>query len=216
LCEKFLLSRNRVTLKKAEKLIDLILARCSTRSFLPDVPDRQLIDRLIDCAASAPNAHNAQPWKFYILEDGERKMVLLRKMMERFAQDLERDKVSLQEIDRRTFGSVETFSKAPVLVLTCLDMTDMTVYADEPRAETERIMGIQSVAAATQNLLLAAWAHGLGGCWYCAPLFCQGLIQKNLGLPQTHEPQAFITIGYPDTNTLKPLRKPIDEIRFRL
>jgi len=179
------------------------------------VPDRQLIDRLIDCAAAAPNAHNAQPWRFYILEDGERRVVLLRKMMQRFARDLERDKVSRQEIDRRTFGSVETFSRAPVLVLACLDMTDMTGYADEPRVEAERIMGIHSVAAAIQNLLLAAWAHGLGGCWYCAPLFCQGLIQKNLGLPRTHEPQAFITIGYPNANAGKPPRKPIDEIRFR-
>jgi len=173
------------------------------------------MDRLIDCAAAAPNAHNAQPWRFYILEDGQRRMVLLRKMMQRFTRDLERDKVSRQEIDRRTFGSVETFSQAPVLVLACLDMTDMTGYADEPRAEAERIMGIHSVAAAIQNLLLAAWAHGLGGCWYCAPLFCQGLVRKSLGLPRTHEPQAFITIGYPDTNAGKPPRKPIDEIRFR-
>jgi len=142
-------------------------------------------------------------------------MVLVRKMMERFAQDLERDKVSRQEIDRRSFGSVETLGKAPVLILACLDMTDMTRYADAPRVEAERIMGIQSVAAAIQNLLLAAWAQGLGGCWYCAPLFCYDLIQKSLDLPQTHEPQAFITIGYPDTNAAKPLRKPIDEIRFR-
>jgi F420 biosynthesis protein FbiB-like protein len=180
------------------------------------VPDRQLIDRLIDCAAAAPNAHNAQPWRFYILEDGERKMELLLKMMKRFARDLKRDKVSRQEIDRRTSGSVKTFCKAPVLVLACLDMTDMTRYADEPRAEAERIMGFHSVAAAIQNLLLAAWAQGLGGCWYCAPLFCQGLVQKTLGLPQTHEPQAFITIGYPDKNARKPPRKPIHEIRFRL
>ena len=205
-----------MTLNNAKKLIDLILARRSTRSFLPDLPDRQLIDRLIDCAVAAPNAHNAQPWRFYILEDRERRMVLLRKMMERFARDLERDKVSRQEIDTRTFGSVETLGKAPVLILACLDMTDMTRYADAPRVEAERIMGIQSVAAAIQNLLLAAWAHGLGGCWYCAPLFCHALIQKNLGLPQTHEPQAFITIGYSDTNAAKPHRKPIDEIRFRL
>ena len=204
-----------MTLNNTEKLIDLILARRSTRSFLPDVPDRQLMDRLIDCAAAAPNAHNAQPWRFYILEDRKQRMVLVRKMMERFAQDLERDKVSRQEIDRRSFGSVETLGKAPVLILACLDMTDMTRYADAPRVEAERIMGIQSVAAAIQNLLLAAWAQGLGGCWYCAPLFCYDLIQKSLDLPQTHEPQAFITIGYPDTNAAKPLRKPIDEIRFR-
>jgi len=180
------------------------------------LPDRQLIDRLIDCAVAAPNAHNAQPWRFYILEDRKRRMVLLRKIMARYIQDLKRDKVSRQEIDRRTFGSVETLGKAPVLVLACLDMTNMTQYSDEPRIEAERIMGIQSVAAGIQNLLLAAWAHGLGGCWYCAPLFCQGLIQENLGLPLTHEPQAFITIGYPDTIVSKPLRKPIDEIRFRL
>ena len=74
--ETFLLAMKYMTLKKAEELVDSILSRCSTRSFLSDIPDMQLIDRLIDCAAAASNAHNAQPWRFYIIENGKRKKVL--------------------------------------------------------------------------------------------------------------------------------------------
>ena len=58
-------------------------------------------------------------------------------------------------------------------------------------------MAVQSVALACQNLLLAAHAHGLGACWMCAPLFVPELVRDTLDLPQTWEPQALITLGYP-------------------
>ena len=35
-------------------------------------------------------------------------------------------------------------------------------------------MGVQSVALACQNLLLAAHAQGLGACWMCAPAVVRG------------------------------------------
>lgn len=209
-------SRSKVTVNNTEKLVDLIKARRSVRRFKPQVPDSQIIDRLIECATSAPNAHNAQPWRFYILEDRSRRMMLLQKMKERFAQDLKKDKINGNEIYRRTTNSMEAFSQAPVLILVCLDMTDMSSYSDDQRAEAERVMGIQSVASAINNLLLAAFAHGIAGCWYCAPLFCHGLIRESLSLPQSHEPQALITLGYPYTHPGKPPRKHLDEIRYRI
>jgi nitroreductase len=73
-------------------------------------------------------------------------------------------------------------------------------------------MGVQSVALACQNLLLAAHHHGLAGCWMCAPLFCPDLVIETLALPATWQPQALLTLGYPldDAPTHKP-RNPLEQ-----
>jgi nitroreductase len=71
-------------------------------------------------------------------------------------------------------------------------------------------MGVQSVALACQNLLLAAHAKGLGACWMCAALFVPELIRTTLDLPETWEPQALITLGYP-AESRDSLRQPATE-----
>jgi nitroreductase len=71
---------------------------------------------------------------------------------------------------------------------------------------------VQSAAAATQNLLLAASANGLGACWCCAPLFCPGVVRRALGLPAGFAPQALVTLGRPAHTPPVPPRKALDDI----
>ena len=69
-------------------------------------------------------------------------------------------------------------------------------------------MAAQSTALAAQNLLLAAHDAGLGACWMCAPLFCPDVVSTQLDLPADWEPQALLTLGYPDEqkqSTRQPL-----------
>jgi coenzyme F420-0:L-glutamate ligase/coenzyme F420-1:gamma-L-glutamate ligase len=80
----------------------------------------------------------------------------------------------------------------------CMTMADMDRYPDARRTRAERIMGIQSVAMAGQNLLLAAHALGVGACWMCAPLFCPDTVAKALNLPPGWEAQGLVTLGYPE------------------
>ncbi len=107
--------------------------------------------------------------------------------------------------------SVERFTSASVLVLACLSLEDMDKYPDEERQSCERDLAVQSLGAAIQNLLLAAHAYSLGACWYCAPIFCKEVVRQALGLPDEVEPQALITLGYPDEAPKMPLRRPIQE-----
>ncbi len=86
------------------------------------------------------------------------------------------------------------------------------MYPDRKRRAAERVMGIQSVAAAIQNVLLTATAEGLGACWCCAPLFCQGLVRRVLRLPRDWEPQALVTIGYSGHNPPRPPRKRLEDV----
>jgi coenzyme F420-0:L-glutamate ligase / coenzyme F420-1:gamma-L-glutamate ligase len=94
-------------------------------------------------------------------------------------------------------------------------MEDMDTYPDAERKNSERDLALQSLAAAIQTLLLAAHANGLGACWYCAPLFCKTAVRQALVIPAEVEPQAAITIGYPDEIPKTPKRYPLETCVYR-
>jgi F420 biosynthesis protein FbiB-like protein len=115
-----------------------------------------------------------------------------------FARDLQRDGLAAEKIEAQVKRSKERINAAPVVILLCLDMSEMDSYPDEKRRRAERTMAVQSVAAAALQILLAAHAEGLGGVWVCSPLFAPETIQKTLSLSETWEPQGMFFIGYPD------------------
>ena len=77
-------------------------------------------------------------------------------------------------------------------------------------------MGVQSVAMAGENLLLAAHALGLGGVWVCAPLFTPGTVGEVLGLPASWQPQGLVLLGYPAQMPKPRPRKNIEEVTLWL
>jgi len=115
-----------------------------------------------------------------------------------FEHDLRRDGVPPEKINLQIKRSKDRITAAPLVILLCLDMREMDSYPDERRQYAERMMAIQSVAAAGLQLLLAAHAEGLGGVWVCSPLFAAETIQKTLNLSGSWEPQAMFFVGYPD------------------
>lgn len=162
------------------------------------VPD-SVIHNILSTAAYAPSAHNRQPWRFVVLIDPSRKARLADMMAGDFARDLHRDGVLPEKIEAQIKRSKERITSAPVVILICLDMSEMDSYPDEKRRQAERTMAVQSVAAAGLQLLLAAHAEGLGGVWVCSPLFAGETIQKTLSLNESWEPQGMFFIGYPDS-----------------
>jgi nitroreductase len=117
-----------------------------------------------------------------------------------------------EKIQTQIERSKERITSAPVVILLCLDMSEMDSYRDEKRNHAEYMMAVQSVAAAGLQLLLAAHAEGLGGVWICSPLFVQETIQEVLELPKTWESQAMFFIGHPDVIPDAKGRKLLDEI----
>ena len=199
----------------ATPFADLAAGRRSIRRYLPLPVARGLVDSLLETAVTAPSAHNRQPWRFLVIETPAAKENLARSMGERLRADRGRDGDPADAIDADVTRSHARLTGAPVLVLVCMTMADMDRYADEKRNQAERLMATQGTAMATQNLLLAAHAAGLGACWMCAPLFCPETVAAALGLPSDWEPQAIVTLGYP-ADQGKPLRRrPVNEVTRR-
>lgn len=189
-------------------LLKSIKERRSVRQYYPDQIPRETLERLLEAAAWSPSAHNRQPWRFVVINDNALKQVLAHAMAGRLAQDLRQDGVSEAEIARDTGRSLQRLTGTPVLIIVCLSMADMDKYPDQARQHLEYLMAVQSVAMASQNLLLMAAAEGLGACWMCAPLFCPDTVRQTLSLPIDFEPQGLITLGYPaqiPTRTRDPI-----------
>ncbi len=172
--------------------------RRSIRRFQSDpVPD-SVIERILLTATFAPSAHNRQPWRFAVVTTSVGKIRLAEAMGIEFQRDLEADGISPDEAKRKVNRSRERIISAPVVILLCVDMTDMDTYPDTRRKKAEYLMATQSAANAGMQLLLAAHAEGMGGVWVCSPLFVQETVQRVLELPKSWEPQAMYFLGYSD------------------
>jgi len=177
--------------------VELARTRRSIRRYLPEPVAAPLIETLLEAATWAPSAHNRQPWRFCVVQSAAVKATLSTRMAEAWRCDLAADGADPLAIERRVAISQARLTGAPVLIAPCVTLTEMDVYPDPARSQAEWTMAVQSVALACQNLLLAAHAAGLGACWMCAPLFVPALVRQVLDLPETWQPQALLTLGYP-------------------
>jgi F420 biosynthesis protein FbiB-like protein len=143
------------------------------------------------------------------------KQKLAKAMADVWVKDLTVNGVSAEVRENLVEASINRFVRSPVLILACITLEEMDEYPDIRRREFEHLMATQSLAAAIQNLLLAAHFQGLGSCWFCAPLFCQEAVRKVLGIPADVEPQALITLGYPSEKPEPPPRKTLKEVVFK-
>jgi F420 biosynthesis protein FbiB-like protein len=178
----------------AAELLDLFRRRRSVRRFLDAPIDRSAIERLLDAARLAPSAHNRQPWRFVVIQ-GAARARLAEAMAERLRADRLADGAAPEAVEADVARSRDRMTQAPASVLVCMTMEAMDRYPDGRRAQAERLMAVQSVAMAGENLLLAAAAEGWGACWMCAPLFAMDEARRALDLPAEWEPQGLILLG---------------------
>ena len=93
---------------------------------------------------------------------------------------------------------LSTLGGAPVCLLVFMLKPD---YPDRDGA-------MQSVSAAIENVLLAAWAKGIGSCWLSAPqrMGFGPAFQRRFA-PDKGEFVAAVTLGYPDQQPKMPPRR---------
>lgn len=174
--------------------------------------DRNTLARILETATHAPSAHNRQPWRFAILTQPEMKLRLSESMAAEFRRDLAADGLPEAEIESLVGRAKSRLVSAPVVIMLCMDASEMDVYPDEKRQQAERIMAMQSTALAGLQLQLGAHAEGLSSVWVCAPLFAPETIRRILDLPKTWEPQAMFFVGYPEGKPKEKILKALDEV----
>lgn len=165
-------------------VMEVIKKRRSVRAFKGDPILEATLAQILDAAHWAPSAGNLQPWEFYIVRSEEHKRGLAKAAL----------------------GQV-FLAEAPVVIVVCaVPMRSGRRY----RERGEKLYCIQDTATATQNILLAATAFGLGSCWVGA--FDEEGVRRVLGLGPELRPVAMIPLGYPDETPETPGRRPLEEI----
>ncbi|MDP6626764.1 MAG: nitroreductase family protein [Methanopyri archaeon] len=189
------------------ELAEALVTRRSVRKLAPEPIPREIIEELVSAATMAPNAHNSQPWQFVVVEEARESLVdALASSLRGDLLDEGEDPDEAQMIAEAKAGR---FRHPPVLLLVCLDAQRIKTG---PRHDAERLLAVHSVAAAIQNLLLAAHDRGLATCWYCAPAFCPETVRKALDLSPGVEPQALVALGRGAEDPTSPLRRPLAEV----
>jgi len=187
-------------------------SRRSIRRLLPGAVSDLALERILATATFAPSAHNRQPWRFAVLTRNSSKGALADAMAERFRADLESDGQPEDQVQARVERSRARIASAPIVIILCMDVSEMDQYPDASRTQAERTMAIQSTANAGMMLLLGFHAEGLGGVWNCAPLFAPEVVRSVLDLPASWEPQALLMAGKIADAPQTPPRKTLDEV----
>jgi nitroreductase len=159
--------------------------RHSVRSFEAAEVPAAAVDRLLEAAIRAPSAGNRQPWHFYVV----------------------RDPAARQGLAAAAYGQ-RFISEAPVVIVVCADAEQSAGRYGQRGRE---LYCLQDTAAATEHILLAAVALGLGGCWVGA--FDEHEAARVLNLPRHHRPVAIVPIGKPTARPAsRTSRRPMSSV----
>ena len=152
-----------------QAVLDNIATRTSVRDYEARPVEKEKIDKMLRAAMAAPTAMNKQPWHFVVVDQ--------RNVLDALAG---------------ANPYAKMLKKAPLAIVVCGN-TDKMIEGGG------RDFWIQDASAATENLLLAAHAMGLGAVWtgaYPSEERCIS-ISKVLSLSDNLIPLNMIVVGYP-------------------
>lgn len=163
---------------------EVIKTRRSVRSYKPDAPSQDVIDRILEAVRIAPSGSNRQPWKFILVTDP-----------------------GLKEELAAACGNQGFVGEAPIVVVACGH--DIKYNRGGYMGEMSFVM---DVSIAFTHLILAARAEGLGTCWIGS--FDNGKVKELLEVPVGLDVVAVTPLGYPKEDGFKETdrRKPMAEI----
>lgn len=155
-----------------------ILTRVSVRRFTDEVVTGAELSAILHAAMAAPSGVNRQPWEFIVVDD--------RGLLGQLADALPYAKMT---------------AGAPLAIVVCGNRERFLPGVDDNLWE-------QDCSAASENILLAAHALGLGGVWTCLYPHDERIdpVRKILNISENMVPFNLIPVGHPESD-----RAPIDK-----
>ena len=149
--------------------INNIMTRVSVREFTGEKISPAQVDTLLRAAMAAPSAINKQPWAFIVVDDDA--------VIAKLGEALPYSRCS---------------NHPAVAIIPCGDL-NKAIPGEMAN------FWINDVSAATENLLLAAHAMGLGAVWtgLHPDMNRAKMVQELLGLPEHIIPLCVVPVGVP-------------------
>lgn len=168
------------------ELKESILERRSIRKYQDKKVPAHLIYEIFDTIRFSPSSGNTQCWKFIIVEDQKKRTEIATAALEQM-----------------------WMSEAPIHIIVCNQHKKVTTLY----GKLGKMFSIQDCSIISAYLMLVAKEHNLGTCWVGA--FDNEAIKRILDIPDDIDPEAIITLGYPQKIKLnKSKRKEVNDILF--
>ena len=182
-----------------EFLLTALRNRRSISKVSPEEPPEKLIRTMLEAATWAPNHFLTEPWRFFVLRGDAR--ARLGEAMGEVAAAREDDPVMAEAARTRM---AQKPLRAPYVIAVAVE--------PDSREKVFDIEEIAATAAATQNMLLAAEALGLGAIWRTGWATYTPQVRDFFGLSERATVLGFVYVGYPAVPAPKRVRKPVDDV----
>lgn len=149
-------------------IFTIIQGRRSIRKYTSEKISKETMDKLIEAAMYAPSGSNSQSWEFIIMTEPEK----LKKML-RFCSGI--------------------FDIPPAIIFFC---TDVNRAREKSGILGVEQMALMDISMAAENLMLSAYAMGLGTC--AIKSFDADVARMLLNVPEHIRIDMAMTVGYPN------------------
>jgi nitroreductase len=167
-----------------DSLLDGMRKRANVTAYTAVGVSNYVIGKVLEAARWAHSEENSQPWDFVVVRDP-----------------------AMKENIVVAAGDLRWMLTAPVFIVACQNIRSSRAVFGE---RGEKLFGVQAVAAACQNVTMAAEALGLGTAW--VGNFSEPKLSVLLQLPPHIRPAAIITIGWPAAKSTTKPRHPLQDI----
>lgn len=160
-------------------IVNAILARTSARRLEEPGPTPAQIDLILACGMSAPDHGRLQPWRFVVISGDGRKQL---------ASALATDRRRRSPDASETVLHAERYKalRAPTIIAAAVH---------PQQSKIPFIEQCSAVAAAVQNMFLAALDLGYGAMWKTGDAAYSTEVKTAIGLAPTDELVAFLYLG---------------------
>lgn len=184
----------------ANAVLEVMRRRRSIKRFEGAPVPREVIERLVDVAVTAPNHHLTEPWRFYILGPAARRAYgeALGARKARRIEDAEAGRMVLEKVARE-------HAALPAMIAVSVRTTD-----DEERARED----FAATWMAVQNLCLAACAEGFGTHIKTGAVMDDPAARAAVGVPEEERIVAIVNLGVPEEQPAPKPRRPASDVTF--
>ena len=184
-------------------VFEAIKNRRSIRHYKSDPIDDKTVQAVLEAAHWAPSWGNNQCWRFIVVRDP--------KVKSEVAGTLNREKVDNEWVENAAAKSIK---QAPLLVVLCAEKGKAGYGADgSPVTDKGDYWFMFDIALAVENLVLAAYALGLGT--VIVGGFDAAKTAGILDVPQGFTVVTMTPLGVPDHKGQVSPRKQLKEVLFK-
>lgn len=180
-------------------VLQAIRTRRSVGRIKETLPEKDMIEKILESARWAPNHYKTEPWRFMVLTGEGRS-----RLGEAYAKvDLTR-LPSPTEAERQAAleKGMRKAQRAPVVIVIMVE--------PDPQEKVKWVEEVAATACAVQNMMLTAHALGLASKWRTGAPSYHPAMKEAFGVSEEGLVFGFLYVGYPADVPEAPEKKPVD------